>query len=73
MSLSTTKLKQVVVYVEEDLYNEFKEIAESDRRLSLSYLGLTAIQHGWDAAKRQLAPSFSKPTQDAHGRRKRAA
>lgn len=73
MSTTTTALKQIVVYVPEDLYQELAEIKASDRRMSFSYIGERLFRHALPAIKKELMPSFHKPAREAHGKKHRTA
>ena len=74
MSTATSKngMRQIVVYVDEDLYQQFEDLKAQDRRLSFSYLGERAIRRGWESVVKELTPSlsFRNPTVSAPGKRR---
>lgn len=73
MSTGTTHLRQVVVYVEDDIYQRLVAIKGTDRRLSLSYIGERLFREALPAVEKQLMQSFTRPTQEPRGKKPKAA
>lgn len=72
MAVGLKNSVQISAYIAPALKAEMDQIAKENRRESISFQVETALMRYVEEKKRDQ-PSFSKPTQKPHGKRKRAA
>lgn len=73
MAVGLRNSVQISAYIAPHLKAEIDRIAKENRRESISFQVETALMRYVEEKKRQEQPSFSKPTQKPHGKRRRAA